>query len=98
MEEEDTVPLIIGQPFLVIGRAVINVKKGELIIRLCVGPQIHLGQIENQIVQHTTPPPQERRMCSEISRGGYGTHNIQKEIAGLWKQPNRTSHDLTRGL
>ena len=34
MEEDDTVPIILGKPFLAIGKAQINVQEGELKLRV----------------------------------------------------------------
>ncbi|XP_022887044.1 uncharacterized protein LOC111402945, partial [Olea europaea var. sylvestris] len=34
MEEDKDVPLILGQPFLATGRAIVDVQKGQLILRL----------------------------------------------------------------
>ena len=35
MEEDQEVPLILGRPFLATGRALIDVQKGELTLRVC---------------------------------------------------------------
>ena len=34
MEEDDTVPIILGRPFLAMGKALINVQEGELKLRV----------------------------------------------------------------
>ena len=42
MEEDKEIPIILGKPFLVIGRAIIDVQRGELKLR--VRDDEHLGQ------------------------------------------------------
>ena len=41
IEEDKQVPLVLGKPFLATGAALINVRKGELILK--VGDEVHLN-------------------------------------------------------
>ena len=65
MEEDTQVPLLLGKPFLVIGAALIDVKKGELTLRVR-GEAVHFNlnqslkqsdceNAENKIVEQYVP-------------------------------------------
>ncbi|KAK4269665.1 hypothetical protein QN277_022793 [Acacia crassicarpa] len=78
-EADHDVPILLGRPFMVTGRTLIDVEKGELTMR------VNIGQVTFSILKNARfkDPTKKNLTCSNISKGTIevgelpGHHNIK---------------------
>ncbi|XP_073017791.1 uncharacterized protein [Primulina eburnea] len=85
MEEDQDSPLIFGRPFLATGKALIDVHKGELTLR--VGREAVIFKIYKAIKGHTVEDPLERCLSSTVSRVDEDDWELREQLLALEELP-----------
>ena len=90
MEEDDTVPIILGNPFLAMGKAQINVQEGELKVRV-QGDEVTFHVF--QATKHSDEEPNDDiQKChhKEIMQGDLV--NCRDKLIATQKETTRVEH------